>query len=371
MAGPLRVCFPFVGDTVGGAQMSTLSLIGALPQEIEPVVVTHGEGPLSQLLAGRTIEVRRLPLSVLAGRQPSPLSQLRAMVAVTPALLRFLKQNSVGVVHTQDGRTHASWWLAARLAGVPQVWHQRSRFSASKLFNFMIKRVAAVIANSEMALASLPPGVESTVIYNPVDTPSDTLPDHRADILGAAGIADAAIIAAIGNLRAVKQPGLLVEAVSVCSALTDRPLVLALFGEDREAWVPRMAAVLKATDGRARLVHMGFLHPIEPWLKSCDVLAATSNGDAFGRTLVEAMGVGVPVVAVDAGGHREIVTDRENGLLVTDDDAPALARAMAEVLGDKALRQRLTEAGRERAQDFAPSLHAAQIVSVYHAVHAR
>jgi glycosyltransferase involved in cell wall biosynthesis len=372
----IRVCYPFVGDSVGGAQISTLSLIRALPSAVEPVIVVHQDGPLSKLLDDEKIPYIGLPLASLAGQQPTPWRQLRAMSGSTAALWRFLRRDRIDVVHTQDGRMHASWWLAARLASVPHVWHQRSQFVDSRLLRFMMGHVAAVVVNSETARASLPAGAVDgvSVIANPIEAPRPGMRSERDSLVrqavqaGARVQPDTFILAAVGNLRAVKQPQLLADAVARAASLTDRPLLLVLFGDDREGWISRMSDALRSAGGRAGLVHLGFRHPIEDWLKGCDALVATSNGDAFGRTLVEAMGVGIPVIAVDAGGHREIVTHDHDGLLAADGDPGALAEAVARIAGDQALRQRLVDAGRARAHDFAPGLHAARIMAVYRAI---
>ncbi|THI84084.1 MAG: glycosyltransferase family 4 protein [Nitrospira sp. CG24A] len=73
------------------------------------------------------------------------------------------------------------------------------------------------------------------------------------------------------------------------------------------------------------------------------------NGDRDGipNVLAEAMATGLPVVTTDISGIPELVTHRENGLLVSQRDAHALAKAMEELLADVHLRQRLGQAGRD------------------------
>ena len=68
-------------------------------------------------------------------------------------------------------------------------------------------------------------------------------------------------------------------------------------------------------------------------MAACDVIIATSIADGLGRSLMEGMMVGTPVIAVDSGGHKEVITHDKNGLLVptTPDD---IATAIALVLND-------------------------------------
>jgi glycosyltransferase involved in cell wall biosynthesis len=80
------------------------------------------------------------------------------------------------------------------------------------------------------------------------------------------------------------------------------------------------------------------------------VVACPSRREGFGVTCLEAMAHGKPVVAAAVGGLLDLVTDDETGLLVPARDSAALRRALERLLADRDLRQRLGEAGRERAR---------------------
>ncbi len=364
-----------MGDSIGGAQVSAATLIRVLPADLDPVVVMHREGPLTAWLEAQDIPHHRLPLSRIPGQQTSPLGQLRALAAAGPPLAKFLRSERIDIVHTQDGRMHVAWAAAAALRRTAHVWHQRTHHSPSRLVDYFMRRADSIIAISQAARATLPPAQASRaqVIYNPVAPAQNCRPRAlaRREILDTAategldGDADPLVVASVGNLRDVKQPLLLAHAVSQMAQDGGRPVLLAVFGDDREAFIPRMRAALEDAGGRAHLVDFGFRHPIEDWLPGCDLLLATSNGDAFGRTLVEAMAVGLPVVAVDAGGHGEIVTDGVDGRLVADQDPKALAAAALAIARDGGLRDRLVAGGLERAKAFAPDRHAAAVSALY------
>lgn len=370
-----RVCYPFVGESVGGAQVSTATLIRALPAGIHPLVVVHHDGPLGPYLEAQGIACRYLPLSQIPGQHTSPLRQIWALATASPLLVKFLRSERIDIVHTQDGRMHVGWGAAARLTRTAHVWHQRSHYKPSRIVDFFLRRAEAVIAISDAARVTLPAtqAARARVVYNPVAPPScgrgsDLARREMLQMASMSGLGDDAnplIVASVGNLRDVKQPMLLARAVSEMALGTAGPVLLALFGDDREGFVPRMAKVVDAAGDRARLIHFGFRHPIEDWLSGCDLLLATSNGDAFGRTLVEAMAVGVPVVAVGAGGHREIVTNGVDGVLVADQDPKALAVAALAIAGDNNLRKRLVAEGRKRVKSFTPNRHAAAVTAVY------
>jgi glycosyltransferase involved in cell wall biosynthesis len=81
------------------------------------------------------------------------------------------------------------------------------------------------------------------------------------------------------------------------------------------------------------------------------VVACPSHREGFGIACAEAMAHGKPVVASAVGGLLDLVVDGETGLLVPPGDVDALREALERLLGDRALRRSLGEAGRARARD--------------------
>lgn len=337
--------------------------------------MVHQDSPIGDFLSAQDIPFQFLQVPAIAGQKPSPLRQIAALAQTVPRLVSFLRSEQIDIVHTQDGRMHVTWGAAAAFARVPHIWHQRSPYAPSRLVDAVIRHSSMIIAISKTAHDSLPEAnrKKTKIIYNPISLPkhAETPEKARASIIRAAqncGIKlnnDTVIIASVGNLRDVKQPLLLAETVGHMAGKSHRQILLAVFGEDRESWLPRMREVLTAARGQPALVHFGFRHPIEDWLPGCNLLLATSKGDAFGRALVEAMAVDVPVVAIDAGGHGEIITDGINGLLVPDSDPSKLADAAWWVLTKETFHDRLIVAGRQRAADFNPEKHAKSMMQVY------
>jgi len=86
-------------------------------------------------------------------------------------------------------------------------------------------------------------------------------------------------------------------------------------------------------------------------IRELSVLALPSREpEPFGLVLLEAMACGVPVVATDRGGPREIVVAGETGLLVPAGDAPALAEAVGRLLADPGRARQMGAAGRRRVE---------------------
>ena len=99
---------------------------------------------------------------------------------------------------------------------------------------------------------------------------------------------------------------------------------------------------------------------------SADVFCSpATGGESFGIVLLEAMAAGVPVVASDIDGYRDVVSHDVNGLLVGPRDPSAIAGAVGRVLDDPALADGLRSAGRSAASEFRWERVASQVEDYY------
>jgi phosphatidylinositol alpha-mannosyltransferase len=120
-------------------------------------------------------------------------------------------------------------------------------------------------------------------------------------------------------------------------------------GRDRHA----IDSLSEADRARVRMLGAVPHEDLPPYYGAADVFVAPATGqESFGYVLVEAMAAGLPVVASDIAGYREVVRSGIEGLLVPPGDPPRLAEAVAGVLSDPVLAARLSEAGRARAAGF-------------------
>jgi phosphatidylinositol alpha-mannosyltransferase len=91
-------------------------------------------------------------------------------------------------------------------------------------------------------------------------------------------------------------------------------------------------------------------------------------GESFGIVLAEAMAAGLPIVASDIPGYRDVARNGVEALLVPPGDPAALVAAVRKVLDDASLAKALGEAGAKRAHDYAWDTVTDRIVSVYREV---
>ncbi len=100
-------------------------------------------------------------------------------------------------------------------------------------------------------------------------------------------------------------------------------------------------------------------------LTHADLLVLPSLYEELGTILLEAMWVGLPIVASRTGGIPDIIEDEVNGVLVVAGDPQVLARAIDSLLADSELARRLGEAARERARDYDWGVLAERVLAIY------
>jgi phosphatidylinositol alpha-mannosyltransferase len=105
---------------------------------------------------------------------------------------------------------------------------------------------------------------------------------------------------------------------------------------------------------------------LSSYLKAADLyLGPATGGESFGIVLAEAMAAGLPIVASDIDGYRDVARDGLEALLVPPGDVAALVAAVREVLDDRRLSASLGDGGARRAREFDWDAVTARLVDVY------
>jgi len=228
-------------------------------------------------------------------------------------------------------------------------WRRRVFAALTRLF---YGRADAVVVTSEGVADDLVanykvPRSKIRVLHNPLDL--DAIVAAAAQPAEAGDPAqDHPVVAAAGRLAGVKNYPLLLDAIAELSSGT--PVHGWILGEG----VERARLEQQVADrGLGRLVtFLGFQQ--NPWrfIARADVFVLTSTYEGFGNVLIEAMACGTPVVATRSPGTVEIIEHGTNGLLV-DHDPHAIARAIASLIADRPLRDRLVARARDSVRHYA------------------
>ena len=203
---------------------------------------------------------------------------------------------------------------------------------------------AAVIARETEGI----PAEKVRVIRNTVLPPPPMDEGQRSNVRAELGAGtEDLLIGCVGNYREVKRHLLLLEAFAPLAGLDARVrLVLVGEGPERRA----MEAWIAASGLGERIRLHGSVPDARPLYRAFDLVVQASRSEGLPNVILEAAAAARPIVATDAGGTAEVITDGENGLLVPVEDAQALRAAMQRVLGDRVLASRLGEAALRRVE---------------------
>ncbi len=168
-------------------------------------------------------------------------------------------------------------------------------------------------------------------------------PERRAQFAAP----DEKVMLHISNFRPVKNVGAVVEVFDAVQRTVPARLLFVGDGPERIPTEQRVAE-LGLTD---RVVFLGNQEYVEDILPLADVLLLPSLHESFGLVVLEAMAVGVPVVATRNGGTVEVVVDGESGFLRDPHDVPGMVEATRRLMTDPALAERIRAAALSRARD--------------------
>ncbi len=380
----LRVVFVDHVARLSGGEIALLRLLPALAADVDVHVVLGEEGPLVARLRERGIDTEVMPLAASVrdvrkeSVRPDRLDPL-ALARLPPYVLRLSRRFralDADLVHTNSLKAALYAGAAARLARVPVVWHVRDRIAADYLPSSAVKLVhaaarilpAAVVANSQATLDTLPAHRRGRVLYNPVVPDAVEEVPHRA--LRAAGTFT---IGVVGRLAPWKGQHVFLDAFAQAFRATDvrgRIIGSALFGEDDYARSLREQAERLGISNKVEF--RGFRDDIWEELGKLDVLVHCSvTAEPFGQVVLEGMAAGLPVVASSAGGPAELITDGVDGILTEPGDAGELAATLRRLHDDPELRAELGDAGKRRSREFTPERAAQQLLAVYRELLAR
>jgi glycosyltransferase involved in cell wall biosynthesis len=183
------------------------------------------------------------------------------------------------------------------------------------------------------------------------------------DIRSALGLApDSPLIAVAAILRVEKALDVLLDAhAQVIRRFPEAHLVIAGDGPCQDE-LERSASRLQIGD---RVHFLGARLDVDAILRAADVGAMSSDWEGMPLFVFECMAAGTPLVATSVGGVPEVVEDGTTGLLVPARDPTALAGAIAELLSDPQLRERLAVAAAERIDEFTIESVALRFASMY------
>lgn len=366
------ILFPVNELRIGGAEQQLLELVRGLDRRrFLPIVAPLlPDGPLAS-------EFRAVPgLEVidLHRRGKYDFAPLRHVAAV-------LRIRRVDIVQPFLSPATLFGLLPALLVGTPvkvvteRCGVRRNRHVGYKLYRTVedaLTRCAdAVVANSAagrdlLVRRGIPP-TRIHVIFNGISLERLRVdPACVAAVRARLGVPPSGhVVGILASLTPPKGHATFLRAAAICTSL--RPdLRWAIVGDGPLR--AELGALATRFGLAERVAFFGYQRRVADYLAACDLLVSSSHdNEGCSNSILEAMALGVPVVATDVGGNRELVQDRLTGYLVPARDDLALAGAIEHALDGVAERRAIAERAR-RMVDTRFGL--ARMVDEYQALYA-
>ena len=354
---PKRILFiSTVADLYGG-ERCLLDVVQHLSGAWHPRFVVPGPGRFEQALRERGHAVDEFAVPGGIGR-----GELRELPTAL-RLARLIRRRRPDLVHLN---LHFAWPIvsaACFLARVPLVIHVRNMMNGGRgrLERRLFQRAAAVICISEAVRSR----VTDLGLVGPGRPASVTLiPDGRLLTSYEGGVGErirrelgvgpeVPLVGMIARLEPMKGQDLFLQmAAKVAERLPNARFLLVgdtMAGQRRE-YVERLHALARESPLAGRVYFLGFRDDVADVLAALDCFVHPSRRGAFVSVLIEAMTVGVPIVASDVDGIPECLGREGAGDLVGNLDPEAFAQAVIRILASPERAARMRGLGRERAR---------------------
>lgn len=370
---PLRVLFVGHDSTLYGAQHALLALLASLNRSIvEPFVVVPNEGPFigETEKIGVPIYRRHMVHWVVTGPRLSRggwtnlIEAASGLRARAWAIAHLIEKNKIDLVYSNTV-TVVEGAVAAQMCHKPHVWHLHENVVGNPAVRPVLPRTILTYIVSALSARIIVPSRYLMHVYRAANMLSKIMvvPNgvmfEQSELLNEKKLNDelnippkAPVITLIGAIHPGKDIRTFVAAAA--SVLPHYPnTIFLVVGEASNA---EYAAQIK-TDISARGIDdafrfTGWRSDIPQLLKHTDILVVSSIQETFGRTIIEAMALGIPVVATRCGGPEEVVVDGITGYLVPIADQNAMAKAILSILADANLRQAFIKASKQRVKDL-------------------
>ncbi|MGZ8289801.1 MAG: glycosyltransferase family 4 protein [Telluria sp.] len=381
----IRIGFCENGEGYGGAVISLAAFLEKIPSEFKPHIFTGiGTGKYRQLdRFGRWTHIQPVSLidqAWLRRRRTPFASTLDNIFNLLPFALRHyraFKRHGINLVYlNNDASCNMAAAVAGWIAGVPMVLHARGFNSDTRGNRWVLSRLDHCIAVSEAVKSELVtlglPSSKCTVVPEGLDLNlfHPRPPSSRVYAeLGLSGTEP--VITLVGGLIDWKGQDVLLDAVpAILEKFPDANILLIGSAHGKDDEFGNMIVERAASqEMRGRVKVLGARTDIPDILSiSSIVLHTSTQPEPFGRTFLEGMAMGKPVIASGEGGPLDVITHEVNGLLIEPRNPAKLAEAIIYLLNDPERCRAMGEKAAETARAYSIENHSDAISAILHAI---
>lgn len=357
----------FLNDStgLGGSEKSLLGSIKALNRrKFSPIVALPDKGFLFRQLESSGIEVRLMEIKRL--RKTINLFKLFAyflhLLRVASQLRLLIDTEGINIIHANSLSAQIQASFVRGIKDVPKIWHVRDvyphRLSIRLSARFAALRATRIIAISKAVKDNLEKmGLSEdriTVIYNGIELEEvGTVSRTREIVRRKFKVAnDCCIVGMIGSISYSKGQDILIRTAHL--VLNEFPdtlfLVVGGYFPENLSYYQKMRQLVEELDMKNEVIFLEPIEEIEELIYSLDIVVNVSRErEGLGRSLLEAMALGKPVVGTEVGGIPELV-DEDCGILIDSANVGELLEKLCLLIKDKDLRAKMGRNGREKVE---------------------
>jgi glycosyltransferase involved in cell wall biosynthesis len=311
-------------------------------------------------------------------REVRPIKDILAFVS----LWQFFRREQPDIVHTHTAKAGILGRWAAKLAGVPFIFHTAHGFGfndfqrpAVRNFYIFLERLTSKIttrlflvskANADKAeKCGMTRRRDWVLARDSISVQEFLQPTPRRRKLSDWGVPeDKVIVGMVACFKPQKSPEDFVEVAARVLAKTDRAhFVMAGDGERRESIEERIQRHRIA--GNITLLGWQNESEMPEVYRNLDIVVLTSLWEGLPCVFSEAMACELPIVATNVDGAREAIIEGENGYLHEPHDVDGMAESVLRLINDSDLRHTMGERGKSRVMEFDIGTSVAVVEAIY------
>jgi glycosyltransferase involved in cell wall biosynthesis len=359
-----KICFHSHSSELNGAELNLLQIIERINrQRFYPSLIVPREGLLCEEASKLGIAVKIIPakwwLTEKGRLWKQPLARIWNIPAVR-ALAYWIRQEKIDLVFSNSCASF-SGALAAQKARVPHVWYIHEMLAGETpqlayMFgqNALARKIGRfscrVLVNSMATQAFFGDKSNVRLVYNGVKLQDGDRNESRKlrsrwDLDN-----EDIVFGIVGKVCEEKGQRETIEALGELGR--KQPVKLLVVGPVKSrAYFAELEKVCEAYDIKDRVVFTGYQRDVIQHLRSMDCLIVASRAESFGRTIIEAMSVKTPVIAVKSGGIPEIISHESNGFLLESRTPRTIQEGMLSFLDNRDAHERAAEEGFRTVQE--------------------
>lgn len=361
----------------GASQSLGLLIEGLDDRGWDVGLVVDRDGPLL-----KKIESRGVPTEVVerdASSDGGFVSRLTDNTSYVTRLLSVIRKFDPDVVYVNN--TQPAAILAGRISGRPTIYHAREPGTVGdtvwgrirgKICRSLPDRIIAVSESVKETLGeegAPPPKIE--VVWNgtalPVLGGQERTKKHSAQASYPLADDSAIVLGSAGRIAPDKGIDVLLRGFAEAQRASEINLCLLVAGDaEDQAYLDGICSLTEDLGVEERVAFIGFEEDIDRFYSALDVYLTTPTyEEPFGRTVIEAMAHGKPVVASCVGGIPELIDDGLTGYLVSPQDVDELAQAILSFTGELGQARKMGKRARMEAEErFSVDRYVSEIVQI-------